>query len=57
MTVRTYDPSTHALAAWFLRDEPCAADPVLFAKHCDAMAREIQETAENFYYDAQTEPA
>lgn len=55
MTARTYDPACHGLAAFFLRHEPCAADPVLFAKHCDSMAREIQQTIEDWFYDERAE--
>jgi len=53
---KTYDPACHGLAAFFLRDEPCAADPVLFAKHCHSMALEIQQTIEDWFYDERTEP-
>jgi hypothetical protein len=54
---KTYDPACYALAEHFLRDEPCAADPVLFAKHCDAMAREIQQVNEDWHYDERAEKA
>jgi len=52
---KTYDPSCYALAAHRLSDEPCAADPILFAKHCDSMAREIQQTIEDWFYDERAE--
>jgi len=55
MTVKTYDPACHNLAASFLSGEPCATDPILFAKHCDSMAREIQQTIEDWFYDERAE--
>jgi hypothetical protein len=51
MTVKTYDPKCHGLAAFVLQDEPCAADPVEFAKHCHSLALAIQETIEDWRYE------
>jgi len=57
MTVKTYDPSCAELAEHFLRGEPCAADPVLFKKHCHSLALEIQQTVEDWFMSPDPEDA
>ena len=57
MSVKTYDRRCYELAKHFLQHEPCAADPVLFAKHCEAMAREFQQVNENWHFDNDAERA
>lgn len=52
---KTYDPACYALAEKFLQDEPCSRDPALFKKHCHSMALEIQQTAEDWFYDHKME--
>ena len=53
----TYDRRCYELAKHFLQHEPCAADPVLFAKHCEAMAREFQQVNEDWHFDNDAERA
>lgn len=47
--VKTYDPASYALAEHFLQDEPCRSDPVLYEKHCDDLARTIQQAVEDWF--------
>lgn len=51
----TYDSRCYELAKHFLQHEPCVADPVLFAKHCEAMAREFQQVNEDWHFDNDAE--
>jgi hypothetical protein len=51
MTVKTYDPACHGLAAHKLQDEPCAKDPALFARHVHSLALAIQETIEEWCFE------
>ena len=53
--VKTYDPACHGLAAWFLRNEPCAKNPELFKRHVHSLALEIQQTVEDWFYDERAE--
>jgi len=54
---KTYDPACYALAEHFLRDEPCAFNPIVFARHCDALAKEFQQVAEDWHFDNEAEKA
>ncbi len=47
----TYDADTYAYAQHRLSSEPCAADPVLFAKHCHELACAIEEAFADYCYD------
>lgn len=51
MIVKTYDPASHELAEYFLQDEPCRSDPVLFKKHCHGMALAIQQAVEDWFFE------
>lgn len=57
MPVKTFDRACYELAAKFLRDEPCAFNPIVFERHCTALAREIQQTIEDWHYDHDAEAA
>lgn len=46
---RTYDQKCYQLAAEFLEDEPCSADPKLFQRHCDSLAKHIQQAIEDWF--------
>ena len=51
MTVKTYDPACLTLAEHFLRDEPCAFNPITFRAHCHSLALTIQEAVEDWAYE------
>ena len=51
MSIKTYDPACYELAEHFLLDEPCAFNPITFAKHCHSLALEIQQAVEDWTYE------
>lgn len=51
MVTKPYDPAVHALAEYFLRDEPSVrSDPELFALCCSDLAQEIQDVVESWLF-------
>lgn len=55
MTVKTYDPQCLTLAEHFLREEPCAFNPITFRAHCHSLALTIQEAVEDWAYEPEAE--
>jgi len=48
---KPYDPAVHALAEYFLRDEPSVrGDPELYALCCNDLALEIQDAIEHWLF-------
>lgn len=48
---KPYDPAVHALAEYFLRDEPSVRnDPELFALCCGDLASEIQDVIDDWLF-------
>lgn len=45
----TYDPASYDLAEHFLQDEPCRKDPELYKRHCDDLAKYIQQAVEDWF--------
>lgn len=47
--VKTYDQASYDLAEHFMQDEPCRADPELYKRHCDSLAKHIQQAIEDWF--------